>query len=88
VGLNSVETVLWAENEFGLEIPDADASEMKTVGDFSKYIHQRLLARDGFNTQSEARIFERIKTYLISHVGVRPELISCKAEFVRDLGLD
>lgn len=88
MGLDTVETVLWAESEFGIEIPNEDASNIRTVGEFSAYIHQHLLARNESSTLSELKIFESIKTYLVSHMGVRPELISRNAEFVKDLGLD
>lgn len=33
MGLDSVEIILAAEEEFGLEIPDAEAGRMITVGD-------------------------------------------------------
>jgi acyl carrier protein len=88
MGLDTVEIILWAEDKFGIEIPDADAAGIKTVGEFSEYIYRRLLIGGDFNAQSESVIFERIKAYLISHVEVKPELIFREAEFVRDLGLD
>jgi hypothetical protein len=87
MGLDTVETILWAEHEFGIEIPDLDASNIRTVGEFSTYIHRRL-SLSMPTPLTESIIFESIKSYLISHVEVRPDLIIREAEFVKDLGLD
>lgn len=43
MGLDTVETVLWAEKEFGIDIPDADAVEIRKVGEFSIFIHRQLV---------------------------------------------
>lgn len=88
MGLDTIETILWAEQEFGIEIPDADASSIRTVGEFSSYIHKRLLSINAHTLHSESKVLESIKAYLVTHVGVRPELIIRNAEFVKDLGLD
>jgi hypothetical protein len=37
---------------------------------------------------TESIIFESIKTYLITHLEICPDLIIREAEFVKDLGLD
>ena len=36
--LNIVEVVMQIEEEFGIEIPDDDAEQLKTVGDLRTYI--------------------------------------------------
>ncbi len=36
--LNIVEVVMQIEEEFGIEIPDEDAEQLKTVGDLRTYI--------------------------------------------------
>jgi acyl carrier protein len=38
--LDTVELVMAFEEEFGLDIPDEDAEQMRTVGDAIKYIEQ------------------------------------------------
>ena len=38
--LDTVELVMQLEEEFGLEISDADAERIKTVGDVIKYIEE------------------------------------------------
>lgn len=87
MGLDTVETVLWAEEEFGLEIPDADAAEIRTVGEFSFYIHRMLALRDGFKAPTEGHVFEKIKKYLISNFEMKPEWITRQADFIKDLGM-
>ena len=88
MGLDTVETVLWAEEEFAIDIPDADASVILTVGEFSLYIHRRLVARDDLEATTEERIYEQIRNFLIEAFRVRPELITRQAKFVKDLGLE
>ncbi len=38
--LDAVEVVMALEDEFGIEIPDEEAQNFKTVGDICKYIEQ------------------------------------------------
>jgi len=42
--LDMVELVMAAEEEFGMEIPDADAEKIATVGDFISYANARAKA--------------------------------------------
>ena len=39
--LDTVELVMAFEEEFGLDIPDEDAEQLKTVGDAIKYMQER-----------------------------------------------
>ncbi len=87
MGLDTVETVLWAEEEFGVEIPDTDAAEIRTVGEFSFYIHRMLALRDGFKAPTEGQVFDKLKKYLISNFEMKPEWITREAEFIKDLGM-
>ena len=52
MGLDSVEIILAAEEDFGLEIPDAEAARMITVGDLQAFIvvELRRLGRPGVDT--------------------------------------
>ncbi|MCD6093357.1 MAG: acyl carrier protein [Candidatus Omnitrophica bacterium 4484_213] len=40
--LDTVELVMALEEEFGIEIPDADAEKMSTVGDAVRYIEEKV----------------------------------------------
>ena len=42
--LDTVELVMAFEEEFGIDIPDEDAEQMRTVGDAIKYLREK---RDG-----------------------------------------
>jgi len=40
--LDTVELIMALEEEFEIEIPDEEASEIKTVGDITKYIESKI----------------------------------------------
>ena len=42
MGLDSVEIVMEAEEEFGIKIPDAEAEQIRTVGDLVDLVCQHL----------------------------------------------
>lgn len=88
MGLDTIEFILWSEKEFEIEIPDSDAENIITVGQFSTYVHNRLLDIQGSNASSEADIFERIKKFLVSDFKIAAEKIKRNSNFVKDLGLD
>ena len=39
--LDAVEVIMALEDEFGIEIPDEDAENMKTIGDICHYIEEK-----------------------------------------------
>ena len=41
--LDAVEVIMALEDEFGIEIPDEDAENMKTIGDICHYIVEKKL---------------------------------------------
>lgn len=43
--LDVIEVVMACEEEFGIEIPDADAENVKTVADVVSYVEGRLTAK-------------------------------------------
>jgi len=88
MGLDTVEFVLWAEQHFGLEIPDEDAAEIMTVGEFCAYLACRLAQREGLRAPSRQTVFEQVAGHLVRRHGVPRERISDAARFVKDLGLD
>lgn len=88
MGLDTVETVLWAEKSFQISIPDEDVATVETVGAFVNYIHYRLFVLHGFKGPSGPEIFSRIKHFLVSEFNIDPALIRAEARFVKDLGLE
>lgn len=87
MGLDTVEAIVWAEKEFEIEIPDIDAAEILSIGQFSAYIHARVVFIHGLNAPTEEQIFQRMSAYLISYFAMRPEWITREVEFVRDPGM-
>ncbi len=45
--LDIVELVMAFEEEFGIEIPDEDAEKIRTVGEATNYIQEKLAAKQG-----------------------------------------
>ena len=87
MGLDTVETVLWAEKNFGVEISDEAASYIRTVDEFCTCIHQRLVAKNGFHAKRKSRVFDEPRQYLVKQYGIKPEQVTPEAEFIKDLGM-
>jgi acyl carrier protein len=88
VGLDTVALILWAEKYFGIEIPDEDVTEILTVGQLCWCIAGRVAAKDGTRALSYRVILEQVANRLVAEYDVPPELITERAQFVKDLGLD
>ncbi len=88
MGLDTVEFVLEAEQRFGLEIPDEDAARIETVGQFSRYIHDRLACRDGAASTDEGAVFESVCDQLEQQFRIDRRQVCRDSRFVKDLGLD
>ncbi len=82
MGLDTVEFILWAEKEFHIEIPDTDAENILTVGQFTDYVHGRQ------HTLSKQIIFDRIRDHLANEFRISRDKINYDSRFVKDLGLD
>ncbi len=86
MGLDTVEFVMWVEDEFGIDIPDRDASEMLTVGELCRYVASRIPQKVSGDIDQE--IFDKVSHHLNTQFGVPLCQILPDARFVRDLGLD
>jgi len=86
MGLDTVELVMSIEEEFSLEIPDADLTQLATAGDIHGYLLQALRQRG--ETPAEAEVWERLKAIIVDQLGVRPEDVIPSARIVEDLGAD
>jgi acyl carrier protein len=87
MGLDTVELVMAVEEEFDLEIPDAAAEKMFTVGDMHSFLVSELKRREESEVD-ETRVFERLREIVCNQLGVKPELVVPEARFVKDLGAD
>lgn len=88
MGLDTVEVVLWAEESFGVPLPDEDAAGLTTVGALAAYIHRAQHARGHARPLTEPEIVERLQTFLCERFALARERITPSARFVADLGLD
>jgi acyl carrier protein len=86
MGLDTVELVMAVEDEFGLEIPDAAAEMMMTVGDMHAFLVAELkrLGREG----DPAKVFEQMRAIIVRQLRIKPEKVILSARFGKDLHVD
>jgi len=80
MGLDTVEFVMAAEKEFGIEIPDEAAERMRTPRMMVDWLGTQ------FPTLPRAEIELRIRRLMDDELGITE--FGWDQEFVRDLGLD
>ncbi len=86
MGLDTVELVIAVEEEFQIEISDADAAKLGVLGDLHDYIVQAIRRRG--ETPDEPQIWERLKTVVVAQLGVSPDEVVRSAHVVKDLLAD
>lgn len=86
MGLDTVELVMAVEEEFELEIPDAAAQMMMTVGDMHAFLVTELkrLGREG----DSAKVFEQMRAIIVRQLRIKPEKVVLSARFGKDLHVD
>jgi acyl carrier protein len=87
MGLDTVELVLSVEQVFDIEIPDAAAADLDTVGKLHAFIVAELLRLGRTNINADI-VFDQLRTIICSRLGVKPEDVIPAARFVQDLGAD
>ncbi len=87
MGLDTVEIVLWAENEFGVEMPDQEITNIYTVGEFATYIANKVNETKG-TSFDYADILPKLLEVLESDYGVDKDKVTLNSRFVQDLGFD
>ena len=86
MGLDTVELVIRVEKEFAIDIPNADAAGLVTVGHLHGYIVEAL--RQPGRIESSASVYEQLRDIVCYQLGVKPEDVTPSARFVDDLGAD
>ena len=81
MGLDTVEIVMWAEEEFEISISDEEASGILTVGEFAKFLSNK-------SKVDYEVCFIKIGNLLVSDYSINSLKISADSRFVQDLGLD
>lgn len=87
MGLDTVELVMWAEEEFAIEISDEEASKIFTVGMFSGFIFNKLKSNLAL-TITESEVYRRLTDILVERYAIDRNDIQSNSRFVQDLGLD
>ena len=87
MGLDTVELVMAIEEEFGVEIPDADAERLRSVGDVASYVFEELQRR-GRRDMDANSVIERVRAVTVAQLGVDPDVVFPWTRFVEDLGAD
>jgi acyl carrier protein len=86
MGLDTVELVMAIEEEFSIEIPNADSARLGVLGDLSDYVVAALRQRG--ETPDEGQVWERLSALVVAQLGVRPEEVTRSAHVVKDLHAD
>ena len=77
MGLDSVELVMEFEKKFGIEIPDADAEKLTTVGSVHEYIYNRIQSAKSNHCLSQ-HLFYKIRLYCSEYFRVPKSTINIK----------
>jgi hypothetical protein len=86
MGLDTVELVMIIEEEFGIEIPNADAPKLMVLGDTHDYVVRALRQRG--DTTDEAQVWERLSAVVVKQLGVRSDEVTRTAHMVYNLRAD
>ncbi len=69
MGLDSVELVMAIEEEFGIEIPDAEAEKITTVGEMYDFLRKTLRSTPPVHCITQ-RMFYKVRKAIIENYGV------------------
>ena len=86
MGLDAVEIVMELEKEFGVSIPDAEASRVVTTADLRDCV-LRQLARSGRSPDPQ-QVWVRVRQIIADQSGIAAHLIYPEARLVEDLHLE
>ena len=87
MGLDTVEIVMWAEDEFDIVISDEDASKIITVGDFAAFIVMKVNSTKNISLTNN-EVLPKLIDMLVKDYGIKRDSIKTSSRFVQDLGLD
>lgn len=90
MGLDIIETFMAVEAEFGIRVPSAEASRMRTVGALFDYVraHVPSDAAPSADAPYAGPLWERYLDLLEREVGIARSELRPEASWVYDLWLD
>ncbi len=86
MGLDTVELVMAIEEEFSIQIADADAEGLAVLGDMHAYVVRALRLRG--DTTDEGEVWQRLSAVVVEQLGVRPDQVTRTAHIIHDLRAD
>jgi acyl carrier protein len=86
MGLDVVAIVMATEEEFGIQITDADAEMIVRVGELHAFVVRKLRERNEPGVD-ETDIWKRFQQVVVDQLGVSPESVTPSARFIEDLGV-
>ncbi len=87
MGLDTVELALSVEETFEIEIPNAVAEKIYTVGDLHEFVVSELLRLDRQNVNKDI-VFDILRNLICFQLSVKPEQVIASARFIQDLHVD
>ena len=84
MGLDIVELILTIEEEFDIELPDAEMERAQTPRDIADYIYQKYQAYDKNKTHQS--ILNKVIEISIEQLNLSPDKITPDSRYVQDLG--
>jgi len=86
MGLSTVELIMAIEDEFGIELAEADAPQLAVLGDMQAHIVRAIRQRG--EIPDETQVWERLSAIVVAQLGVLPAEVTPEAHLVKDLGAD
>ena len=87
MGLDTVEIVLWAEEEFGVPMPDEEVGNIYTVGEFAMYIAEKVNSVKGSSISYQDTL-PKVIDILVKDYGIERGKINTSSRFIQDLGFE
>jgi len=84
MGLDLVEMIMSVEEHFGVSIPDAEASKLRTTRDIVDYLSGQLIDRESHTSWTRDQLRNEVRTIVMRALGL--ETLSDDARFIEDLG--
>lgn len=86
MGLDSVELVMMVEMNFGIDITDAEAADIYTVGDFHAIILEKLNVPPA--SPRATLIWQSLQDIIVEGSGAKRDQVVPGARIVKDLGIN
>jgi hypothetical protein len=86
MGLDTVELVMFVEDEFQITIPNDVAPTLGRLGDLSAYVVLALRQRS--DAVDPGAVWDRLKQLVIREFAIPERIVTPEAHIAYDLGLD